>query len=119
MAQAPEINAEPPQSAQEQATAPIYSDVEAIVRGAARKYGISEDYFVTLAICESSMNPNAVNYNYYENGNPSGLFQHISGYFPARALKYGYSTDVFNAEANAGVTAAMFADGASNLWACK
>lgn len=95
-------------------------DVELIVRQAARKHGIDEDYFVRIAMCESTMNPNAVNHSYYENGNPSGLFQHISGYWPARAAKYGYAgASVFNAEANANVTAGMWRDGQSNLWQCK
>ena len=89
------------------------------MRQAARKYGIDEEYFVKIAKCESSLNPSAVNKNYYENGNPSGLFQHISGYYPARALKYGYSTDVFDAYSNANVTAAMFKDGQQKLWECK
>ena len=74
---------------------------------------------MALARCESTLNPNAVNYGYYENGYPSGLFQHLAGYFPARAIKYGYSTDVFDAYSNAGVTAAMIADGQANQWACS
>ena len=45
--------------------------------------------------------------------------QHLSGYYPARALKYGYSTDVFDAYSNANVTAAMIADGQANQWECK
>ena len=46
-------------------------------------------------------------------------FQHISGYWTARAKAYGYEgTSVFDAYANANVTAAMFADGKSNLWEC-
>lgn len=99
--------------------APLRS-VEQIVREAARKYGISEDYFVSIAMCESTMNPNAVNTGYYENGHPSGVFQHLSGYWPARAAKYGYAgASVFDAYANANVTAQMFRDGHSNLWECK
>src|SRR5690606_12292318 len=95
------------------------SSVEQIVRQAARNHGIDENYFVSIAMCESTMNPSAVNTNYYENGNPSGLFQHISGYWPARAAKYGYAgASVFNAEANANVTAAMWRDGARSLWEC-
>lgn len=94
-------------------------NVEQIVRKAARKYGIDENYFVRIAMCESTMNPKAVNTNYYENGHPSGLFQHISGYYPARALKYGYSTNVMDAYSNANVTAAMFRDGQQGLWECK
>lgn len=93
--------------------------VEQIVRAAARKYGIDENYFVSIAMCESTMNPSAVNTTYYENGHPSGIFQHISGYYPARAAKYGYSTDVFDAYSNANTTAAMFADGLQYLWECN
>lgn len=96
------------------------SDIETIVRHAARKYGIDEDYFVHIATCESRLTPTAVNYSYNENGYPSGIFQHISGYWPARAAKYGYAgASVFDAEANANVTAAMFADGLQGLWECK
>ena len=95
------------------------SDIEGIIRQAAAKYGINEEHFVKIAMCESTMNANAVNYNYYENGHPSGLYQHLSGYYPARALKYGYSTDVFDPYSNANVTAAMFADGLSYLWECN
>lgn len=106
------------QEAPTQAVAPI-KPVEQIVREAARRYGLDEDQFVAVARCESSLNPASINYGYNENGNPSGLFQHLSGYFPARALKYGYSTDVFDAYSNANTTAAMFADGLQGLWACK
>lgn len=114
-----------PIEVQPQAVEPIVEPVvpsdsiEAIVRQAARKYGVNEDNFVRIAKCESTLNPNAVNHNYYENGNPSGLFQHLSGYYPARAAKYGYSQDVFDAYSNANVTAAMFADGQSGLWECR
>lgn len=71
-----------------------------------------------IAKCESNFTPTSVNYNYYDNGYPSGLYQHLSGYYPARAQKYGYSTDVFDAYSNANVTAAMFHDGLQYLWAC-
>jgi hypothetical protein len=98
--------------------APKATPVEQIVREAARKYGLDEEHFVSIAKCESTMNPGAVNAGYYENGHPSGLFQHLSGYYPARAIKYGYSTDVFDAYSNAYTTAAMFADGQSRLWEC-
>lgn len=107
------------------ATAPVQSassgsDIEIIVRHAALAHGINPDYFVKVAKCESGLNPNAINHNYFENGNPSGLFQHLSGYWPARAAKFGYAgASVFDAVANANVTAAMFAEGDSGLWACK
>lgn len=117
---------ESPQTAPQQATepivsviTPIYSEVETIIRTAAIKYRIDENYFVSIAQCESNLNGNSINYGYYENGYPSGIFQHLSGYYPARALKYGYSTDVFDVYSNANVTAAMFADGLSYLWSCR
>lgn len=95
-------------------------EVETIVRDAARKHGLNEDHFVAIANCESSMRPDAVNYDYYDNGHPSGTFQHLSGYWPARAAKYGYpGASVFDAEANANVTAAMMAKGLGSLWECR
>lgn len=80
---------------------------------------MDENHLVNIARCESGLNPKAVNYGYNENGYPSGLFQHLSGYYPARAAKYGYSTNVFDAYSNANTTAAMFRDGLSYLWECK
>lgn len=110
------VVSQPPQSASKQAT----GDIEQIIRTAANKYGIGEDYFVQIARCESTLNPLAVNYNYYENGHPSGLFQHISGYWPSRAEKYGYAgASVFDPVANANVTAQMFRDGHQGLWECR
>jgi Tfp pilus assembly major pilin PilA len=95
-------------------------DIETIVRQAARKYGIDEEHFVSIAACESRFNPNAVNYGYNENGYPSGLFQHLSGYWPKRAAQYGWAgASVFDAQANAEVTAQMFRDGLSYLWECR
>lgn len=115
-AKAPET---PPVSSK-RAIVPQYGNIEAIVREAARKYGINEEHFVKIARCESTMDPNAVNYGYNENGHPSGLFQHISGYWPARAAKYGYAgASVFDAVANANVTAGMFRDGSKGLWECN
>ena len=116
MAQVTTIEAETPQSAPKAVDS---VSIEGIVRKAAQKYGIDEEYFVSIARCESTMNPSAVNYGYYENGHPSGLFQHISGYYPARAEKYGYSKDVLDPYSNANTTAAMFRDGLQHLWECK
>ncbi len=101
-------------------TASSGGNIEQIIRVAARKYGINEEHALRIARCESGLNPNAVNRNYYENGNPSGLYQHLSGYFPARAAKYGYAgASVFDPVANANVTMAMWRDGQANLWECR
>ncbi len=96
-----------------------FKDVEQIIRDAAARHGVSGDQLVRIAKCESNLNSSAVNRGYNENGFPSGLFQHLSGYYPARAAKYGYKNDVFDAYSNAGVTAAMFADGQSYQWQCR
>lgn len=98
------------------------TNTEQIVREAARNHGINEDYFVKIAICESTLDPNAVNYNYAEipGHHPSGLFQHLSNYWDARAAEHGYAgASVFDPVANANVTAAMWSKGASNLWECQ
>jgi D-Tyr-tRNAtyr deacylase len=108
----------PVQASAQTVSAPV-GNVEQIVRDAATKHGIDPDYFVRIAMCESTMNPSAVNYSYAENGNPSGLFQHLSGYWPARAAAHGYAgASVFDAVANANVTASMWASG-SHLWECQ
>lgn len=68
------------------------------------------------------MNPNAINRSYAEipGHHPSGLFQHLSNYWPARAAKYGYAgASIFDATANANVTAAMWKEGHSRLWECQ
>lgn len=94
--------------------------VESIVRQAAMTHGLDPDHFWAVAMCESSGNPNAVNYSYYENGHPSGLLQHLSGYWPARAADHGYpGASVFDVVANANVSASMWASGSSGLWACQ
>lgn len=122
------VNTEIAESAnipQKTVTAPHVSsggDIQQIVREAARKYGIDEEHFVRIAHCESSMNPSAQNRSYSENGVdfPSGLFQHLTNYWDARAAKYGYAgASVFDPVANANVTAGMFRDGSQGLWECR
>lgn len=100
--------------------------IEYIVRQAARKYGIDENYFLRVARCESSLNHNSVNYKYFETGPdgtkyyPTGLFQHVSRYWPSRAAEYGYSgASIKDSVAQANVTAQMFRDGLGYLWECK
>lgn len=83
-------------------------------------YGVSRTQLLRVANCESGYNPKVVNHNYYDHGHPTGLFQHISGYWPGRAKTYGVpGASIFDPEAQAKVTAGMFRDGQSNLWECK
>jgi len=106
------------QASSQQVSAPV-GDIEQIIRSAAVKHGLDSDWFVNLARCESGLDGSAVNYGYYENGHPSGLFQHISGYWAARAAAHGYAgASVFDPVANANVTASMWKTG-SHLWECQ
>lgn len=104
--------------------------IQDIIIAAANKYGVSVDRALRVGSCESTGTPgkfdaNALNLNYSEevngvNYHPSGLFQHLANYWPARAAKYGYAgSSVFDPVANANVTMAMWRDGASGLWECN
>lgn len=97
------------------------SQVKQYIIDAANKYGLNPSYMLSIARCESNFSPTIVNYNYSDNGgHPAGLYQHISTYWPARAAKYGYAgASIFNAKAQANVTAQMFRDGLGYLWECK
>ena len=99
--------------------API-GDVESVVRQAALKYGVDPDYMVRIAKCESGLNPTAIAPNLIAGSHPTGLFQHVSVYWPKRATKYGWDgASIYNVQAQAEVTAQMFRDGASKLWECR
>lgn len=98
------------------------TSIEQIIIDAANKYGIDPNYALRIARCESSLNPNSVNYNYAEipGHHPSGLFQHLTNYWPQRAIDYGYAgASVFDPVANANVTMAMWADVGTSQWECK
>lgn len=109
------------------ASAASYSSgsVQAIIIEAANRYGVSVDRALRIAKCESTYRPNEVNYNYWEEVGgikyyPSGLFQHLTNYWPTRAAKYGYAgASVFDAVANANVTMGMWRDGSQGLWECS
>lgn len=102
------------------------AEIKAVIVDAADKYGVSRERALRIGLCESSYVPSKVNYNYWENNadgsrsHPSGLFQHLTKYWAARAAKYGYAgASVFDPVANANVTMQMWRDGAANLWECK
>lgn len=84
-------------------------------------YGVSADWLLRIANCESHFNPGSVNYSYAVSGtHPSGIFQHVALYWPARAVHYGVAgASIFDYDAQARVTAGMFKDGQSGLWECR
>jgi hypothetical protein len=106
---------------------PQATPVEQIIVTAAATHGMSALTMLRIARCESTNNPAAINYNYtaidsagVSHGHPMGLFQHVEGYWPARAAKYGYpGVSVFDPAANANVTAAMMANEGTSAWECK
>lgn len=95
--------------------------IEGIIRAAAAKHGLSGDYMVHIARCESTLNPNAVNYNYYAGGgHPSGLYQFIPSTWARMSSQAGYGgASVFDATANANVAAWAFANGRASEWECN
>ena len=97
------------------------SKVEEIIRTAARKHGVSEDYLVRIAKCESGLNPNAVNRNYYAGGgNPTGVFQYLPETWNRIGGRSPYGVgNIYNAQDQANVTAWAFANGYSGEWACR
>lgn len=110
----------PQSAAPAQAAAASAGSIEAIIQQAAVAHGVNPGYMLSVAQCESSLNPTAVNESYFAGGgNPSGLFQYIPSTWAAFSAQAGYGgASVFNAEANANTTAWAFSQGLSSHWAC-
>lgn len=87
-----------------------------IIAGAARIYGVDPLQFMRVAVCESHLNPDAVN---PESG-ASGVFQFLPSTWAANAPRAGYPNgDVFDPVANVMTAAWMFRHGQSWQWVCK
>jgi hypothetical protein len=101
---------------------PQPATVQQVIVKWANHYGVSADLLLRIARCESGFNPFARNTGYADplGGNPVGLFQHLEGYWPVRAAKYGVpGASIYDVEAQARVTAGMFADGQAGQWECR
>lgn len=85
--------------------APSGSIVE-IIYAAAAEFGVSGDWMVSIAECESGLNPNAYNSAGYH-----GLFQYDSQTWGA----YGYGS-VYDPVAQARTTAELLSLGQSSRW---
>ncbi len=83
-------------------------------------YGVSTERMIGLAMCESSLRPEAINPSYYAGGgNPSGIFQFLPGTFYANAARAGVANpDIWNVNQQAQVAAYMISIGQARQWAC-
>lgn len=84
-------------------------DIAGIIRAAAAKYGVSGDWMVNIAQCESGLRPNAYN----PSGPYYGLFQFLMSTFRANG-----GTNIWDPADQADVAARMLANGQAHQWAC-
>lgn len=91
---------------QEPAPAPAGS-IQEIIYGAAAEFGISGSYMLSIAQCESTLNPNAVS----STGKYHGLFQYDQTTWGA----YGYGS-IYDPVAQSRTTAELLAAGQASRW---
>jgi soluble lytic murein transglycosylase-like protein len=80
--------------------------VTEIIQAAAAEHGVDGDYLVSIAVCESGLDPQAYNSAGYH-----GLFQYDDSTWAA----YG-NGDIWDPVAQAQTTAKLIADGQSSRW---
>lgn len=98
------------------APAPAPADIQAIIVGAAQRWGADPTQLLRVAYCESHYNP----YAYNASSGASGLFQFLASTWAANSVRAGYAgASVFDAVANANTAAMMFANGQARQWSCK
>lgn len=80
-----------------------------IIQAAAARWGVSGDWMVSIARCESGLNPRAYN----PRGPYIGLFQFLASTFRANG-----GTNIYDPADQANVTAKMLAHGQAHQWSC-
>jgi hypothetical protein len=83
--------------------------VEAIIRAAAARHGVSPDWMVKIARCESGLRPHAFN----PVGPYYGIFQFLMSTFHAHG-----GTDIWDPYQQAEITATMLSHGGARAWGC-
>jgi len=83
--------------------------VVSIIRAAAARWGVSGDWMVRIASCESGLRPNAYN----PSGPYYGLFQFLMSTFRANG-----GTNIWSAADQANIAAKMLAHGQAHQWSC-
>jgi soluble lytic murein transglycosylase-like protein len=89
--------------------APIPGSVESIIRAAAGRHGVSPDWMVKIARCESGLRPHAFN----PVGPYYGIFQFLMSTFRAHG-----GTDIWDPVQQAEITATMLSHGGARAWGC-
>ncbi|MBV8160079.1 MAG: transglycosylase SLT domain-containing protein [Acidimicrobiia bacterium] len=87
----------------------VSGDVESIIRSAAAQWGVSGDWMVSIARCESGMRPTAYN----PHGPYYGLFQFLMSTF-----KNNGGSNIWDAADQSNVAAKMLAHGQAHQWSC-
>lgn len=80
-----------------------------IIQAAAARWGVSGDWMVSIARCESGLRPNAYN----PRGPYIGLFQFLQSTFT-----HNGGTNIWDATDQANIAAKMLAHGQAHQWSC-
>ncbi len=89
---------------------PPVGTIKQIIWAAGQKYNVSYTWLLSVAQCESGLNPTDVN----RSSGASGLFQ----FMPATFYGHG-GTDIWDPTQQANIAAKMFSIGESSEWVCK
>jgi len=100
----------PVMQAAPEVSVPSVAAIEQIILLASERYGVPYGRLLSVAECESSLNPLAVN----RSSGASGLFQ----FMPATFYGHG-GTDLWSPTQQANIAAKMFSIGESSEWVCK
>jgi soluble lytic murein transglycosylase-like protein len=88
------------------ATAPVEGSIESLITSAATEFGLDPGYLISVATCESNLNPSAVNsVGYY------GLFQ----FDQTTWASYGYGS-IYDPAAQARTAARLISAGQTSRW---
>jgi hypothetical protein len=94
---------------------PRQKDVQGMIRGLARRYGVDVNMALRVARCESGFNPRA----YSSAGPYGGIYQHDVDLWPRRAAHFGHrGASVFDAFSNIDVSLRMVRAGGWGHWGC-
>ena len=107
---------------QTQTASAASGDIQQIIVDAANRYGVSSARLLAIARCESTFSPTIVNHNYVapDGTSPTGLFQYIGSTWRSFSSQAGYGgASIYDATAQANVTAWAFANGHASHWECK